>query len=296
MIELDIHKNVAPAPASGRKPKWLKAPKASGVRYKEMHQLVRDNDLHTVCQEARCPNMGECWSRGVATVMILGDICTRSCGFCAVQTGRPGNVDYAEPERVAEAVAKMALNHVVITSVDRDELPDGGADIWYQTIVAIREKNPLCKIEVLTPDFKGVEKDIARVLEARPDIFSHNVETVPSLHRRVRPQAKYDRSLDVLRFSKASGFVTKSGLMLGLGEKMAEVEEVLGDFQKIGLDIVTFGQYMQPTPKHLPIDRYVLPEEFEYLKEKGLALGIKYVESGPLVRSSYHADQQTIIV
>jgi lipoic acid synthetase len=277
-----------------RKPKWLKAAKPAGTQYRDMHQLVATKSLHTVCQEARCPNMGECWSRGVATVMILGDTCTRACGFCAVKTGRPGKVDSDEPQRVAEAVRAMQLRHVVVTSVDRDDLPDGGAEIWRQTIEAIRAVNPHTKIEVLTPDFKGIETDVATVLRASPDIFSHNVETVPSLHRQVRPQASYKRSLGVLKISKQAGFVTKSGLMVGLGEAFSEVVQVMRDLVAIGVDILTLGQYMQPTPEHLPINRYVHPDEFLELKELGLALGFKYVESGPLVRSSYRADQQAI--
>ena len=300
MKELNILSSVTNTPDSAskqlpaRKPKWLKAAKAKGKTYKEVHSIVKENDLHTVCQEAGCPNMGECWSRGVATVMILGDICTRSCGFCGVNTGKPLPVDEMEPDRVAEAVAKMRLKHVVITSVDRDELKDGGAEIWKRTIMAIRDKNPECKIEVLTPDFKGREKDIQTVLDARPDIFSHNIETVPSLHKKVRPQAKYERSLSVLKYAKEQGFITKTGLMLGLGEKNEEVVDAMKDLNKINVDIFTIGQYMRPTEKHLPIERYAHPDEFEALKKEGLKLGFKFVESGPLVRSSYNADQQVI--
>jgi lipoic acid synthetase len=277
-----------------RKPKWLKAQRAQGLKYKTVHEIVARHSLHTVCQEAGCPNMGECWSRGVATLMILGDVCTRSCGFCAVKTGRPEAVDWDEPERVAEAVDKMKLRHVVITSVDRDELEDGGAELWRRTIEAIRKKRPQCKVEVLTPDFKGNKNSIQTVLNAKPDVFSHNVETVPRLHRRVRPQADYRRSLEVLVYAKQQGFTTKTGVMLGLGEKPEEVVEVMKDLREIDVDIFTIGQYMQPTPGHLPIERYAVPEEFEWLKNRGLELGFKFVESGPLVRSSYHADQQEI--
>lgn len=301
MIEIKINNSVTKSDDNTskdmlrRKPKWLKVPKAKGVTYKEVHKLVEQNHLHTVCQEAGCPNMGECWSRGVATLMILGDICTRSCGFCGVQTGRPLPADLQEPERVAEAVFKMSLKHVVITSVDRDELDDGGASIWKDTILAIRKKNPNCKIEVLTPDFKGVEKDIQTVLDAQPDVFSHNVETVPSLHRKVRPQAKYKRSLEVLSYAKNRGFVTKTGLMLGLGESNKEVIEVMRDIVEIGVDIFTIGQYIRPSLKHIPVERYAHPDEFEELKESGLRMGLKFVESGPLVRSSYRADLQQIV-
>ena len=277
-----------------RKPAWLKVPRARGIQYKEVHQIVKSHELHTVCQEAHCPNMGECWSRGVATLMILGDICTRSCGFCAVTTGRPLAVDWEEPERIADAVEKMKLKHVVLTSVDRDELPDGGAEIWKLTILAIRNRRPECKIEVLTPDFKGEPKDIQTVLDAKPDIFSHNVETVPELHKKVRPQARYKRSLDVLKYAKEMDFITKSGMMLGLGETIEQVINVMKDLRIAGVDILTLGQYMRPSPEHLPIERYVTPDEFLELKNRGLEMGFKFVESGPLVRSSYHADQQEI--
>lgn len=300
MIEKKINNSVTKSDDTAskemqqRKPKWLKVPKAQGVIYKEVYQLVEQHQLHTVCQEAGCPNRGECWSRGVATLMILGGICTRSCGFCGVQTGRPLPADLQEPERVAEAVFNMSLKHVVITSVDRDELEDGGASIWKDTILAIRKKNLNCKIEVLTPDFKGVERDIHTLLDARPDVFSHNVETVPSLHGKVRPQAKYDRSLEVLSYAKNRGFVTKTGLMLGLGESNEEVVKVMRDIVEIGVDIFTIGQYIRPSANHLPVERYAHPDEFEELKESGLRMGLKFVESGPLVRSSYRADQQHI--
>lgn len=300
MIELETidpvtnSKETASKKLPERKPIWLKAAKASGKTYKEVHNIVKQNELNTVCQEAGCPNMGECWSRGVATVMILGDICTRSCGFCGVNTGKPLAVDHDEPQRVADAVLKMGLKHVVITSVDRDELSDGGAEIWKETILAIRKAKPDCKIEVLTPDFKGKEKDIRTVLDAKPDVFSHNVETVRVLHKKVRPQAKYERSLSVLEYAKEQGFTTKTGLMLGLGETKEEVIEVMKDLQKINVDIFTIGQYLRPSAKHLPIERYAHPDEFEDLKNKGLEFGFKFVESGPLVRSSYNADQQII--
>ncbi len=275
-----------------RRPEWLKVRFQVNETFAELKQLVTETRLHTVCEEARCPNQSECWGRGTATIMILGDVCTRSCGFCAVKTGRPPVLDEDEPERVARAVAKMGLNHVVITSVDRDELPDGGSTIWARTIEAIRKAAPGTSIEVLTPDFKGKREDIARVINAGPDIFSHNMETVKRLHRRVRPQAKYERSLYVLEVGKEMGAVTKTGIMVGLGETNDEVVELMKDVRAVGVDIFNVGQYLQPTKRHLPVERFVTPAEFNEFKRIGLELGFRHVESGPLVRSSYHAEEQ----
>ena len=258
-----------------------------------MRQLVEHHGLHTVCQSAQCPNLGECWARGTATVMILGNICTRSCNFCAIQTGRPTELDFGEPARVADAVARMNLRHVVITSVARDELADGGAGVWAATIRAVRHRNPQTAIEVLVPDFKGHLPDIDTVLAARPDIFNHNVETVERLQKPVRVQARYDRSRAVLRHARARGFTTKTGIMLGLGERQEEIEQTLHDIVSDGAEILTVGQYLQPTPQHLPVARWVTPEEFQHWKEFGLSIGLGVVESGPLVRSSYHADDQS---
>ncbi len=277
-----------------RRPEWLKVRFQVNDKFAELKQLVTETRLHTVCQEARCPNQSECWGRGTATIMILGDVCTRSCGFCAIKTGRPPILDEDEPERVARAVAHMGLNHVVITSVDRDELPDGGSTIWARTIEAIRKAAPNTSIEVLTPDFKGRREDIARVINAGPDIFSHNMETVKRLHRRVRPQAKYERSLYVLEVGKEMGVVTKTGMMVGLGETNEEVVELMKDVRSVGVEIFNVGQYLQPTKRHLPVERYVTPAEFNEFKRIGLALGFRHVESGPLVRSSYHAEEQVI--
>lgn len=281
-----------PATAS-RKPEWLRAKLPSGPAYGAVRQLVDEHHLHTVCQSAQCPNLGECWSRGTATVMILGNICTRSCNFCAIQTGRPTELDLGEPARVAEAVATMRLRHCVITSVARDDLADGGASVWAATIRAVRRRNPHCAIEVLIPDLKGRERDIDTVLDARPDILNHNLETVERLQKPVRVQARYDRSLGVLRHAKGRGFTTKSGLMLGVGERREEVAQALRDLRAVGVDILTIGQYLQPSPQHLPIDRWVPPEEFAEWKRFGLEIGFGVVESGPLVRSSYHADEQS---
>jgi len=264
-----------------------------GETYAAVRKRVDSHKLHTVCESAKCPNLGECWARGTATFMILGDVCTRSCGFCAVQTGRPNELDLAEPERVALAVKQMGLNYAVITSVARDELVDGGASVWAETIRAVRRENPHCRIETLIPDFKGHEASLETVLAARPDILNHNMETVRRLHARVRPQAKYERSLEVLKFAKARGFFTKSSLMLGLGEHAEELEEVLRDLRRVDLDILTMGQYLQPTPAHLPVARYLPPAEFAEWKARALEMGFRAVESGPLVRSSYHADEQS---
>lgn len=281
------------AEPSLRKPPWLRAKVPGGPAYQEVKQLVRTNNLHTVCESAQCPNLGECWSRGTATIMILGNTCTRSCGFCAVETGRPPTTDWAEPARVAEAVRTMKLRHAVITSVARDDLPDGGAEIWARTIRAVRHLNPHTAIEVLIPDFKGHWKDLDTVLDARPDILNHNVETVPRLHKLVRPQAKYERTLELLRRAKARGFTTKCSIMLGIGEWEEEIDATLRDLASLRVDILTLGQYLRPSPQHLPVDRWVTPEEFARWKARALELGFGVCESGPLVRSSYHADEQS---
>jgi len=276
-----------------RKPAWLRAKLPSGAGYTAVRHLVDGHHLHSVCQSAQCPNLGECWSRGTATVMILGNICTRSCNFCAIATGRPTELDLGEPARVAEAVAKMGLRHCVVTSVARDELHDGGASVWAATIRAIRHLNPKTAIEVLVPDFKGNTDHIDTVLAANPDIFNHNMETVERLQKPVRVQARYDRSRAVLRHAKSRGFTTKTGIMLGLGEEPREIEQTMRDIVSDGVDILTIGQYLQPTPRHWPVKRWVPPEEFAHWKRFGLSIGLGVVESGPLVRSSYHADEQS---
>jgi lipoic acid synthetase len=277
-----------------RRPEWLRIKLQVNESFMKVRNIVSDHKLHTVCEEARCPNMSECWSRGTATFMILGDICTRSCGFCAVKTGKPVGLDIDEPRRVAQAVKLMGIKHAVITSVNRDDLKDGGAGIFAETIKKIRELVPECRVEVLIPDFKGNEKALDIVIEAKPDILNHNVETVPRLYKIVRPQAKYERSLKVLDYCKKHGLVTKTGLMLGIGEKTEEIIDVMKDLRSIDVDILTLGQYLQPTKMHLPVDRFVQPEEFEMLKKIGLEMGFKYVESGPLVRSSYHAESHIV--
>lgn len=276
-----------------KKPKWLRAKLPAGPEYHAVNELVEENSLHTVCKSAQCPNMGECWTRGTATLMILGNICTRSCGFCAIQTGKPQEFDLGEPARVADAVAKMGLKHAVITSVARDDLDDGGASVWAATIRAIRYRNPNTAVEVLIPDYKGNNDHLDIVLEAKPDILNHNVETVERLQRSVRKTAKYQQSLGVLRHAKKRGFTTKSGIMLGLGETKEEIEQCLRDMCEAQIDIITIGQYLQPTQKHLPLKRWVTPEEFEQWKTFGLEIGFGVVESGPLVRSSYHAEEQS---
>ena len=278
-----------------RRPEWIRAKLPYGENYTKLLGLMRGKQLHTVCEEAHCPNLGECWGRGTATFMILGDICTRSCGFCAVKTGRPTELDTDEPRRVADAVASMRLRHVVITSVNRDELKDGGASIFAETIRQIRIRDPKCRIEVLIPDFRGDKVAMDILVDAAPEILNHNLETVPRLYSVVRPQAKYERSLDVLRYFKEHGLATKTGVMVGIGEKPEEVLEVMKDMRKSNVDILTVGQYLQPSKEHLPIDRYVTPDEFAMYKKTGLEMGFKFVESGPLVRSSYHADEQILI-
>ena len=282
----------ATVPSPGRRPEWLKARIPGGEEYTRLTEIMRSHRLHTVCEEARCPNMGECWNAGTATFMILGDTCTRSCGFCAVKTGRPEyGLDWDEPRRVADAVERMGIRHAVVTSVNRDERKDGGAPIFAETIRLIRERVPGCSIEVLIPDFKGNAEALNIVLDAGPDILNHNLETVPRLYRAVRPQANYRQSLEVLDRAKQRGFRTKTGLMLGIGERTEEVVEVLRDCRMVEVDVLTMGQYLQPTKEHLPIDRYVHPVEFASLKREGLSMGFQHVESGPLVRSSYHAER-----
>ena len=273
------------------KPEWLKMKVPLGTRFVEVRRIVDNNRLNTVCEDARCPNMGECWNRGTATFMILGDVCTRSCGFCAVKTGRPVMLDLDEPRRVAEAVQQMKLRHAVITSVNRDELADGGSGVFASTIRAIRDLVPSCRIEVLIPDFQGRRDQIQTVIDARPDVLNHNTETVPRLYRTVRPQAKYDRSLALLDMCKRQGLTTKTGFMVGLGESVEELADVMRDLRAAGTDILTIGQYLQPTKSHLPVERYYTPDEFLHLKTIGLELGFRHVESGPLVRSSYHAEE-----
>ncbi len=272
-----------------RHPLWLKVPMPAGENFSHVKKLIFKHRLNTVCQSAHCPNIGECWAHRTATFMILGDVCTRNCHFCAVNSAIPAPVDYNEPERVAEAVKTLALRYAVVTSVTRDDLDDGGASIFAETINAIRRSNRDCLVEVLVPDFKGMDSALLKVFQAKPDVFNHNVETVPSLYDKVRPQANYFRSLAVLAKAKKSGLVTKSGLMLGLGENDAEIVQVMKDLRNIECDFLTLGQYLQPSAQHAPIDRYVPPEEFIQFKNFGLQIGFRYVEAGPLVRSSYHA-------
>jgi len=275
-----------------RKPPWLRAKVPGGQKHNEVVQLIQDQSLHTVCASAHCPNLGECWSRGTATVMILGDVCTRGCHFCAIDTGRPSEVDFGEPARVAEAIKKMQLKYAVITSVARDELPDSGAEMWARTIRAVRHVNPDTRIEVLIPDMKGRIRDIDTILDAEPDILNHNLETVHRLQKKVRGRANFLHSTTVLKRAKERGFVTKTGLMLGIGEQPGEIEAMIRDLAEIQTDILTLGQYLRPAEQYLPVDRWVTPEEFDYWKQFGLSIGFGVVESGPLVRSSYHADEQ----
>ncbi|MBC7783411.1 MAG: lipoyl synthase [Burkholderiales bacterium] len=281
-----------PAVPASRKPSWLKMKMPGGEGYAKLKNLVDTNRLHTVCQSAKCPNIGECWSAGTATLMILGDVCTRACGFCHIATGKPPEYDTDEPRRVGQAVGVMALGHVVITSVNRDELPDGGAAIWAETIRQIRLQSPGTSVEVLIPDFCGDWSALQLVLDEKPEILAHNLESVPSQYYRVRPQAKYRRSLELLRIAKQQGLTSKTGMMLGIGEQPHEIDAVLDDLVSIGSDILTLGQYLQPTVKHLPVDRWVTPDEFRYWKDLGESRGLRHVESGPLVRSSYHAEKQ----
>jgi lipoyl synthase len=274
-----------------KKPDWLRVKLPTGKEYAEVRKIVSEHKLHTICESGNCPNMGECWGAGTATFMILGNICTRSCGFCAVATGRPLPADPEEPMRVARSVSLMKVKHCVITSVDRDELKDGGSIIWAQTINAIREISPGTTLETLIPDFKGDWENLQRIIDVRPEIVSHNMETVRRLTRQVRIQAKYDRSLEVLKRLKDADLRTKSGIMLGLGETEEEILETMDDLRNVGVDILTLGQYLQPTPRHLPVKEFIHPDQFKSLKEIGLMKGFRYVESGPLVRSSYHAEK-----
>jgi lipoic acid synthetase len=285
-----------PAEPRRRHPEWLRVPMPGGEGYHALRKMVKELGLHTVCQSASCPNIGECWNHRALTIMILGDICTRSCRFCDVKTGRPLPVDLGEPERVATMLAALELSHTVITSVDRDDLPDGGAGIWAETLHACHRQAPDMTIEVLVPDFKGHLADVDAVLDAGPDVFAHNLETVPRLSREVRVQARYDRSYAVLRRARERGALVKTGLMLGLGEERDEVLEVLDQLGELGLTILTMGQYLQPSKQHLQVARYVHPDEFAAFKADALARGILHVESGPLVRSSYHAEGQAALI
>jgi lipoic acid synthetase len=284
-----------PAPRR-RHPEWLRVPMPGGEGYQALRKMVKELGLHTVCQSASCPNIGECWNHRALTIMILGDICTRSCRFCDVATGRPLPVDTGEPERVATMLAALELSHTVITSVDRDDLADGGASIWAETLHACHRQAPDMTIEVLVPDFKGALVDVDTVLAGQPDVFAHNLETVPRLSREVRVQARYDRSYAVLRHARERGALVKTGLMLGLGETREELHEVIDQCAELGLTILTLGQYLQPSKKHLDVSRYVHPDEFAELKAYALARGIPHVESGPLVRSSYHAEGQAHLI
>ena len=281
-------------PLPERKPSWLKVKAPGGENYLRLKQMMQELNLHTVCQEARCPNIGECWDHGTATFLILGDVCTRNCAYCAVSHGRPPKYDIEEPSRVATAIAQMNLRHAVITSVDRDDLPDFGAYIFAETIRQIHEKLPSCSIEVLVPDFQGNVDSIHAVLDARPDIYNHNTETVPRLYKKARPGGRYERLLEIFRISKryAPDIPTKTGIILGLGETNEEVIETMKDLRGVDVDILTLGQYLKPSDSHIALDRYVTPAEFRDLYEVGMALGFRHVESGPLVRSSYHAWEQ----
>ncbi|MBS1616742.1 MAG: lipoyl synthase [Bacteroidetes bacterium] len=274
-----------------KKPNWLRVKLPTGENYRHVRQVVDEHKLHTICESGNCPNMGECWGAGTATFMILGNICTRSCAFCAVATGRPHAVDWDEPQRVAEAIHLMKVKHAVITSVDRDDLKDGGSIIWENTVKAIRALNPDTTLETLIPDFQGKWENLQRMIDVAPEVVSHNVETVPRLTRKVRIQAKFERSLEVLRRLKAGGMRTKSGIMLGLGEAREEVLETLQMLADVQCDVVTIGQYLQPSAKHLPVARFVHPDEFAEYREAGYHMGIDFVESGPLVRSSYHSER-----
>lgn len=277
-----------------KKPNWLRVKLPIGEEYKHVRKLVDTHKLHTICESGNCPNMGECWGEGTATFMILGNICTRSCGFCAVSTGRPLAVDWDEPQRVAEAIHLMKVKHAVITSVDRDEIKDGGSVIWYNTIKAVQTLNPSTTLETLIPDFKAQEENIQRIIDAAPNVVSHNIETVERLTRSVRIQAKYWRSMETLRVLKRGGMRTKSGIMLGLGETKGEVVQTMKDLKESNVDVITIGQYLQPTKKHLPVFRFVHPDEFAEFRQIGYKLGFDYVESGPLVRSSYHSERHVI--
>lgn len=274
-----------------KKPNWLRVKLPIGENYKKVRALVDEHKLHTICESGSCPNMGECWGEGTATFMILGNICTRSCGFCAVQTGKPEAIDEFEPGKVAHSIKTMQIKHAVITSVDRDDLKDGGAGIWVQTVRAVRHQSPGTTMETLIPDFAGKWENLQQIIDVAPEIVSHNLETVRRLTKQVRIQAKYDRSLEVLFRLKKGGMRTKSGVMLGLGETDEEVIETMEDLRAVGVDILTLGQYLQPTPKHLPIVEFVTPDRFDKYRELGMKMGFRFVESGPLVRSSYHAEK-----
>ncbi len=292
MFELPVVESPQVANTRGKRPEWLRVKLPYGETFKNVSNIIEEHSLHTVCQSARCPNMGECWSAGTATFMILGNVCTRSCGFCAIKTGRPEpGLDWDEPRRVLKAAQLMGLKHVVITSVNRDEREDGGAPIFAESIRLIHGEMESTTVEVLIPDFRGVWDALQLVIDARPDIMNHNMETVPRLYRRVRPQADYRRSLEVLERSKKQGLRTKSGIMVGLGETKEEVVQLMKDFVEVGLDVMTIGQYLQPTKMHLPVEEFVHPSVFNWYKEVGEDLGIEHVESGPLVRSSYHAER-----
>jgi lipoic acid synthetase len=274
-----------------KKPKWLRVKLPTGENYRKVRGLVDEHKLHTICESGSCPNMGECWGEGTATFMILGNVCTRSCGFCGVQTGKPEPVDMFEPGRVANSVKIMGVKHAVITSVDRDDLKDGGSEIWAQTVRAIRQQSPGTTLETLIPDFAGYWDNLQVIIDVAPEIVSHNLETVRRLTKQVRIQAKYDRSLEVLFRLKKGGMRTKSGVMLGLGETEQEVIETMQDLRAVNVDILTLGQYLQPTPKHLPVAEFIEPEKFAFYQKLGLEMGFRFVESGPLVRSSYHAEK-----
>lgn len=277
-----------------KKPDWLRVKLPTGENYLHVRKLVDTHKLHTICESGNCPNMGECWGAGTATFMILGNICTRSCGFCAVATGRPNAVDKGEPERVANSVKLMNVKHCVITSVDRDDLPDGGAGIWVETIRAVRKISPQTKFETLIPDFKGMKENMEGLFAEKPEVLSHNIETVRRLTKQVRVQAKYDRSLEVLKYAKEFGLRTKSGIMLGLGETDEEIIESMNDLKNAKVDVLTLGQYLQPTKQHLPVAEFVHPDRFAKYKKLGLEMGFLFVESGPLVRSSYHAEKHVL--
>lgn len=274
-----------------KKPKWLRVKLPIGKEYKEVREIVDQHGLNTICQSGNCPNMGECWGEGTATFMILGNTCTRSCGFCNVDTGKPEAVDLFEPAKIAKSVSLMKVKHCVITSVDRDDLPDAGAGIWAQTIRAIRRKSPTTTLETLIPDFMGKWDSLQQIIDVAPEIVSHNLETVRRLTKEVRIQAKYNRSLELLRRLKEGGMKTKSGIMLGLGETEEEILETMDDLRQVNVDILTMGQYLQPSKKHLPVEEFITPEKFDYYREMGLKKGFRFVESGPLVRSSYHAEK-----
>lgn len=292
MIELPVLDGVVEVKV--KKPDWLRVKLPIGEDYKHVRNLVDTHKLHTICESGNCPNMGECWGEGTATFMILGNICTRSCGFCAVATGRPEAVDWDEPQRVAEAINLMKVKHAVVTSVDRDEIKDGGSIIWYNTIKAIKALNPNTTLETLIPDFKAEAENIQRIIDASPEVVSHNIETVERLTRQVRIQAKYWRSMETLRILKQGGMRTKSGIMLGLGEVKEEVVQTMQDLRDSHVDVITIGQYLQPSKKHLQVQRFVHPDEFKELREIGYEMGFDYVESGPLVRSSYHSEKHVI--